>query len=237
MIQSVRWLTLLSVLTLIGCTEPRLMDTGRVGIVSAETLPPPTLTDLVSGPRPHLIGPFDRVAVDVLGLGDISRQVQADANGQISLPLAGTIDVNGKTPEQVARLVEERLRQNYVRDPRVTVSIVETVSQTVTVDGQVKMPGVYPVVGQMTLMRAIARAQGTTEYASTSHVVVFRTVEGRPMAALYDLRAIRLAAYADPQIYPNDVVVVSESEARRIFPQILQGAALLLTPAVAFINR
>lgn len=220
-----------------GCSTPRLVDTGRVGIVPAYGLPDPTLADLSSGARPHLVGAFDRLSVEVLGLPELSRQVQADATGHISLPLAGSIDVMGKTPEQIAAMVTERLRSSYVRNPRVTVSIVETVSQVVTVDGQVRTPGMYPVAGRMTLMRAIARAQGTSDYAQTNHVVIFRTVEGRSMAALYDLRAIRLGAYEDPAIFPNDVVVVGESQARRLFPQILQAATLLLTPLVTILNN
>lgn len=231
------WGALLAGLTVSGCAGPRLMDTGRVGIVTQEAFPPPTLADLASSARPHLVGPFDRVSVEVLGLPDLSRQVQADASGHIALPLAGSIDATGKTPEELGRMIEERLQASYVRDPRVTVSIVETVSQVVTVDGQVRAPGMYPVAGRMTLMRSIARAQGTTEFASTSHVVVFRTVEGQQMAALYDLRAIRLGAYEDPQIYPNDVVLVGESSARRLFPQILQASTLLLTPIVTLLNR
>jgi len=214
-----------------------MIDTGRVAIVTPENLPPPTLTDLAGGQRPHLIGPFDKVSVEVLGLPELSRQVQADASGHIALPLAGSIDVTGQSPEQLARIIEQRLAAHYVRDPRVTVGIVETVSQTVTVDGEVRQPGIYPIPGRMTLMRTIARAQGATEFARTNHVVVFRTVEGRPMAALYDLRAIRLGAYEDPQIYPNDTVVVGESTARRIFPQILQAATLLITPLVTVLDN
>lgn len=231
------WGALLAGLAVSGCAGPRLMDTGRVGIVTQDAFPPPTLEDIAGGPRPHLVGPFDKLSVEVFGLPDLSRQVQADASGHIALPLAGSIDVTGKTPEELARVIEERLQAGYVRDPRVTVSIVETVSQVVTVDGQVRTPGMYPVAGRMTLMRAIARAQGATEFARTSHVVVFRTVEGRQMAALYDLRAIRLGAYEDPQIYPNDVVLVGESSARRLFPQILQASTLLLTPLVTLLNN
>jgi polysaccharide export outer membrane protein len=214
-----------------------MIDTGRVGIVTAETFPAPTLADQAGGHRPHLIGPFDKISVEVLGLPELSRQVQADANGHIALPMAGTIDVNGQSPEQLERTIEQRLAARYVRDPQVTVGIVETVSQVVTVDGEVRQPGIYPVAGRMTLMRTVARAQGATEFARTSHVVVFRTVEGRPMAALYDLRAIRLGAYEDPQIYPNDMVVVGESTARRIFPQILQAATLLITPLITVLNN
>jgi polysaccharide export outer membrane protein len=200
-------------------------------------MPEPTREDLSAGVRPHLIGPFDRLSVEVLGLPDLSRQVQVDADGHIALPVAGSVEANGKTPEELAEAVTQRLRAAYVRDPRVTVGIVETVSQVVTADGEVRTPGVYPVAGRMTLMRAIARAQGTSDYAMTSHVVLFRTVQGRSMATLYDLRAIRLGAYEDPPIFPNDVVVVGESQARRLFPVITQAAAILLTPLVTILNN
>ncbi|MXP40279.1 polysaccharide export protein [Altererythrobacter soli] len=187
--------------------------------------------------RPHLIGPGDSLIVEVFGLPELSREVRVDASGDIAVPLAGTIHANGKSPAELALLVEERLRSNYLREPRVTIGVSETVSQVLTVDGAVDQPGVYPVLGNMTLMRAIARASGTADFAETSHVVVFRTVEGQQMAALYDLRAIRLGAYKDPPVYTNDVVVVGESAARRIFPQVIQASSLLMAPLVALIRN
>uniref|UniRef100_UPI00140B17E1 polysaccharide biosynthesis/export family protein n=1 Tax=Altererythrobacter segetis TaxID=1104773 RepID=UPI00140B17E1 len=214
-----------------------MVNTGRVALATPDTLPPPSKTDVTTGGRPHYVGPFDRISVDVLGLPELSRDVRVDAAGHVELPIAGSVDVTGQSPEELAQIIEARLRGSYVRNPQVTVSVLETVSQSVTVDGEVKMPGIYPVLGQMTLMRAVATAQGTSEYAKTSHVVVFRTVNGRQMAALYDLRAIRLGAYEDPKIYTNDVVVVGESDARRLFPQILQAAGLLVTPVIAYLNN
>lgn len=221
---------------LCGCSSPRMMDTGAVGIVTPASFPPPTLADLSEGRRPHVIGPFDKLSVEVYGLPELSRQVQVDANGHVALPLAGSIDVTGKSPEDLAHAIEERLQAGYVREPHVTVGIIETVSQVVTVDGEVHTPGIYPIAGRMTLIQAVARAAGTTEFAEAKHVVIFRTVEGRRMAALYDLRAIRLGAYVDPQIYPNDVVVVGDSAARRLFPQILQASTLLLTPLITLLR-
>jgi polysaccharide biosynthesis/export protein len=231
------WCLLLTVLALSACASPGLIDTGQVAITTPEALPPPSVADLTDGTRPHFIGPFDEIAVDVLGLPEFSRQVRVDAHGDVSVPLAGSISVTGKSPEELALLIEDRLRASYVKNPRVTVTITETVSQTVTIEGEVRTPGIYPVLGRMTLLRAIASAQGTTEVANTNHVVVFRRVEGRDMAALYDLRAIRLGAYRDPQIYTNDVVVVGESNARRLFPQILQAAGLIMTPIVTVLNN
>jgi polysaccharide biosynthesis/export protein len=227
-----RWLVLVGAVTLSGCGAPRMIDTGRVGIVAPEALPPPTQEDLSRGRREHLLGTFDRISVDVFGLPDLTRQVQVDANGQIALPLAGRLTAAGLTPGQLEAAVAERLRTGHVRNPLVTISLLETVSQSVTVDGEVRQPGTYPIQGNMTLMRAIARAQGTTEYARTSFVVLFRTVNGRQMATLYDLRAIRLGAYEDPHLYAQDLVVVGTSEARRLFPQIIQGVGLLLSPLI-----
>lgn len=231
-----RWYVLVSAMCITACASPKMINTGAVDIVAPESLPAPTLGDLSRGQHTHLVGPFDRISVDVFGLPELSRQVQADADGRIALPLAGELSVIGKTPAQLEGEITERLRGSYVRDPRVTVGILETVSQVVTVDGEVREPGIYPVAGPMTLMRAIARAKGVTDFARTSHVVVFRTVEGQQMAALYDVRAIRLGAYQDPSIYPQDLVVVGESQARRLFPQLIQGVGLLLSPVITTIG-
>lgn len=231
-----RWCLLLPLLVLSGCAGPKLAENGEVATVSRDALPPPTEADLTTGLRRTLLGPGDSVSVEVFGLTELSREVRVDSEGNIALPLAGTVNVSGRTPAEIATTVEERLRGNFVRDPRVTVGVTETVSQVLTVDGAVRRPGLYPVVGPMTLMRAIARAEGTSDYARTSHVVVFRTVEGQQMAALYDLRAIRLGAYKDPQVYTNDVVVVGDSPALRLFPTLLQTSGVLLSPLVALLN-
>jgi polysaccharide export outer membrane protein len=221
-----------------GCSTPKIGGSEDVTVVQGADLPPPTRLDQSSTDRAYLIGPFDKLMIDVYGVEELSKkEVQADASGRISFPLAGEIEAAGKTPAELASLIEGRLRGNYVREPQVTVNLVETVSQVVTVDGEVKEPGLYPVIGKMTLMRAIARARGTTEYAQQSHVVVFRTVENKEMAALYDLRAIRRGYYSDPEVYANDVVVVGESQARRIFSSVLQGSGLLTAPIIALVQR
>jgi polysaccharide export outer membrane protein len=100
----------------------------------------------------------------------------------------------------------------------------------------VKQPGLFPIVGRMTLMRAIARAQGVTEFARENHVVVFRRVNDQNMAALYDLRAIRQGLYADPEIYANDIVLVGESHARRVFHDFLQASGFLAAPLVTLLR-
>ena len=171
--------------------------------------------------------------IDVFGIEELSeKEVQTDASGRISFPLAGVIEAAGKTPGEIEEEIEARLRSRYVRDPQVTVNLKETVSQVITVDGQVKKPGLYPVVGKMTLMRAVATAEGTAEFARLDDVVIFRTVKGQQLAALYNLKAIRRGNYQDPEVFANDVVVVGDSQARRLFKDALQIVPLLTTPLI-----
>jgi len=192
---------------------------------------------MTNNERPYLIGPFDKLNIDVFGVEDLSRDVQADASGRVSIPLAGTLDVSGKTPGEVATMVADRLRGRYVRDPQVTVNLLQAVSRIVTIDGEVKKPGLYPVVGQMTLMRAVATAEGTTEFARLDDVVVFRTVKGQRYAALFNLKAIRRGTYEDPEIFPNDVISVGDSQARRLFRDVLTAAPAIVTPLVYVLSR
>ena len=199
-------------------------------------LPPPSAADLAAPGQPYVVMPFDRLQIEVYGVDELARTGQADAAGKISFPLVGEIQAGGQTPIQVAQEIERRLAGRYVRNPQVTVNVEDGQMRVVTVDGEVTTPGLYPIVGRMTLMQAIARAQGATEFARLNHVVLFRTVGGQRLAALYDLRSIRSGIYRDPEIYPQDVIVVGESRARRLFRDVIQGSTLLTTPIIALIN-
>jgi polysaccharide export outer membrane protein len=209
-----------------------------MNVVSTEGLPAPTRDDLQTAGRPYLIGPFDKLTIDVFGIEDLSKkEIQTDASGRISFPLVGVVEAAGLTPGELAKAIEDRLRGRYVRNPQVTVNLEETVSQVITVDGQVSKPGLYPVIGQMTLMRAIATAGGASEFAKLEDVVIFRTVSGKKYAGLYNLKAIRRGNYPDPEVFSSDVVIVGDSAARRLFKDILQASPLLTTPIVVLAQQ
>jgi polysaccharide export outer membrane protein len=230
---------LFSVLGLWGCsTGPAPIGaSSNINVVSASALPPPSRTDLSAAARPYLIGPFDKLRIDVFGVQDLQREVQIDASGRLSFPLIGSVEAAGQTPVELARTIESRLRGRFVRDPQVTVNLEETVSQVITVDGQVERPGLYPVVGRMTLMRAVATAGGTAEFAKLEDVIIFRSVDGQELAGLYNLKGIRRGNYPDPEVYANDVIIVGDSQARRIFKDVLQAAPLLTTPLIIALRR
>lgn len=209
---------------------------GGLTVLSGSELPAPVRGDLVAGDRPALIGPLDTIVVDVFNVPDLSRELQVDASGRIAMPLVGVLDARGKTAGELAVAVEAALRGRYVRSPEVTVNIKSSVSQVVTVDGQVGEPGLYPVTNQMTLMRAVASAKGLSEFAREDDVVILRTVSGRRMAGLYNIGAIRRGAYEDPPIYANDVIVVGDSPQRRLFRDVVSLAPLLAAPLIALLQ-
>lgn len=200
-------------------------------------LPPPNGIDPASDARSYLIGPFDKLKVAVFGVEELTAEVQVDGSGRIALPLAGSILVADRTPEEVAELIAQRLKDGYVRNPQVAVNLEEAVSHVVTLEGEVAKPGAYPVLGNMTLMRAIAHAEGTTEFAELDDVIIFRTVNGQRMAGVYNLRAIRRGNYEDPEVYADDLIVVGESPTRRMFRDVLQAAPAILTPLVYVFTR
>lgn len=225
-------------LTVAGCGSPEpIQSSGTLTVVQGSAaLPPPDRGDLTAADRPALIGPLDTIEVDVFGIPDLRREMQVDASGRIAMPLAGTVDARGKTAAELAQAIEAALQVSYVRDPQVTVNIRSSVSQVVTIDGQVIEPGLYPVTNQMTLMRVIASAKGFSEFARQEDVVILRTVGDQKMAGLYNVAAIRRGAYDDPSIYANDVVIVGDSPQRRLFRDFVAVSPLLAAPLIAIIQ-
>jgi polysaccharide export outer membrane protein len=206
--------------------------------VVAGGLPTPQRVDAMSTAVPYYIGPFDRLVIDVFGIEELSqREFQVDASGRLSFPLIGVVDAMGKTPGELEGELGRDLVRAHVRNPQVTVNLKEAVSRVITVEGEVEKPGVYPVVGRLTLMGAVATAQGTSEFAKLKDVVVFRTVGGQRYAALYNLDAIRHGAYPDPDVYASDVVMVGESRGRRLFKDLLQVTPALVTPLAIALDR
>lgn len=220
---------ILSCLALAGCAGPSSFGGApNLTMLPAQELPAPTLNDLEASSRPYRVGPFDKLTIDVFGSEELSKkEVQVDASGRITFPLIGTVEVAGKTPGEIGMLMQNSFRGRFIRDPQISVNLKEIVSQTVTIGGEVKKPGVYPIVGEMTLMTAIASAEGWTDVANKGEVVVFRKVGGKEYAAIYNVKAIEKGRYADPDIYASDVVMVGDSQARKIWKDVLTASPLL----------
>lgn len=202
-----------------------------------DRLPVPSYADLQTSDRPYQVGPFDKLVIDVFGSEALSnKEVQVDASGRIAFPLIGSLEVGGKTPDQISTLIADALRGRFVRNPQVAVNLKEIVSQRITIGGEVKKPGVYPILGRMTLLTAIATAEGWTDFSNKGNVVVFRVSDGKKYAAVYNVKAIEKGRYEDPEIFATDVVMVGDSQGRKIWKDFL-SASPLLAPVIYILGR
>jgi polysaccharide export outer membrane protein len=202
--------------TLVGGAAQAALPKGQE---SYSNFPAPSAEQSVSD---YLIGAQDRINITVFQEPDLSLQnVQVDASGNILLPLIGTVTASGKTTSELSREIATRLDKQFLVDPQVSVIVVSSVSQKVTVEGSVTEPGVYEVRGQTTLLEALAMAKGPTRVAALNRVAVFRTIDGQRMGALFDIKAIRRGEMADPEIRGNDIVVVGLSNMKAIWRDTL----------------
>jgi polysaccharide export outer membrane protein len=175
----------------------------------------------------YRIGPFDTLDVTVFEEPDLSvKAIPVDASGQIALPLVGSVSAKGKTASALSHELAGLFNQRYLRNAQVTVTVASSVSQKVSVQGEVTEPGVYPLQGPTTLLGVLSLAKGETEIAALNQVVVFRTINGQRMGAVFDIRAIRSGSANDPQIQGNDMVVVGYSAARRFWQDVVRTAPL-----------
>src|SRR5690606_35755505 len=129
------------------------------------------------------IGPLDVLTVTVFRVPELSAEVQVADVGTINLPLIGEVMAAGRTAKDVEMDVTARLGEKYLQNPQVTVFIKEYNAQRVTVNGAVKKPGVFPLKGRTTLLQLISMAEGLDHTRASSHVVVFRQVDGKRAAA------------------------------------------------------
>lgn len=227
---------------LAGCVKsaPPVASVPGTPITALSVLPPPEASDVIRSTRLAFIGPFTELRIEVFGVPDLQRDIMTDGEGNFSFPLVGTVAAAGKTPLALAEQIRSQLAGKYIRDPQVTVnfkaptsaSALAFQSMAVSVDGEVKRSGSYPVAGRMTLMRAVALAGGLTEFAKLDDVVVFRNVGTKQYVGIYNIGAIRRGNYADPEIFPNDVVIVGDSPQRRMFKDILAATPALLSPLI-----
>ncbi|CAM8630105.1 MULTISPECIES: polysaccharide biosynthesis/export family protein [Sphingobium] len=189
----------------------------------------------VAIPPPPAIGMDYRIAPDdVLRIqvyhepGLSLEDAQVTAAGMIRMPLIGDVSVAGLTASEAGDVIAGRLGERYLVSPQVTLFVKKAVGRRVTLDGEVREPGLYPVEGRLTLLQAVALARGPTRLAGLNQVVVIRRLDGQRRAALFDLAAIRKGRAPDPEILPGDMVIVGLSRAKAIV-----GGALLAMPALA----
>ena len=216
------FLVALGFAALTGCTGSRegTVPYDRTDFVAPDT----SIANLIEAD--HRLQPGDVVTVNVFQVADLSGDREVDGLGRIQMPLIGTIEAQGLTSTELSTRLATRLNESYLRDPRVQVVIKTVRQQTITVDGSVTNPGIYPIPARLSLIQAVALARGPTQDANVKRVIVFRRINGQRQAAAFDLSTIRSGTDTDPEIYGDDVIVVDGLRARQTFRDILQAVPL-----------
>lgn len=184
------------------------------------------------GNSAYKIGPLDVLDVTVFKVPDLNKTVQVAEDGTISYPLIGDVRAAGRTANELARDLTQKLGVKYLRDPQVSVFVKDFNSQRVTISGSVKTSGVYALKGVTTLMQVVAMAGDVDTSTDSGNVVIFRTVDGRREAARFDMDAIRAGQANDPQVQPGDVIVVDSSVTKVALHNVLVALPLASTAAV-----
>ena len=231
MMTYLRYIFVLAVaISVSACAKDRAIGLApTVEVTSLEELPAPR------GDVSYLIGPQEKLEIEVIGAESLSGKFLTDVDGKLRFPFVGVVNVDGKSPSEAEQLIADQLRGKYLLDPQVRVMPEDFPIPTISVGGQVKKPGSFPATGKPTLLRAINQAEGLSEYAKQDDVLIFRTVAGQRYVGLYNLGAIARGNYPDPQLFPNDIVMVGDSPERRRLNTLLQIVPPLLTTALILI--
>jgi polysaccharide export outer membrane protein len=150
------------------------------------------------------------VDISVFKVSELSRTAQVSEAGTISFPLVGEVMAAGKTARELEKELTAQLGGKYLQKPQVAVMVKEFNSQRVTVEGAVKRPGVFPMQGSLSLLQAVALAQGFDQISDET-VVVVRTSNGKRSAARFDVGSIRSGTTQDPPLQAGDILIAGTS--------------------------
>jgi len=176
----------------------------------------------------YKIAPMDTLTIRVFGMPDLTGDYQVDLLGNISMPLIGDVSATSLTPAQLDSVLTKKYGEKYLENPDVSVGVKSAAGHIVTVDGAVKKAGAFPVMGKMTLMRAVALAGGADEETANMHrVAIFRVIDGQRQAAAFDLLSIQHGEMEDPPVYSGDIIIVDGSRVKATQKKIFQSIPLL----------
>lgn len=147
----------------------------------------------------YRLAPGDAVRVDVYGEPDLSVKLLIDPAGRINYPFLGEVPAAGRTAPQLAANIAKGLRNGYLVNPDVRVSVADY--RPIYISGQVRRPSAYPFTLGLTLQQALTLAGGLTDYASPSNIFVQHENASKT-------ERVRLSL--DSQLLPGDTIIVEE---------------------------
>lgn len=156
------------------------------------------------------IGSGDLLQVSMFENPELSGSFRVDSNGNIVLPLIGKVHVDGETADEVGTEVANRYVQAGILKSGTayaTVSVAEYATQGITINGEVKSPGIYPALGIRMLNDVITAAGGETVAAASKVVITHRDDPAHPVTVYYNPSALS-PIVPQVQIFPGDTIMV-----------------------------
>jgi polysaccharide export outer membrane protein len=156
----------------------------------------------------------DLIQITVFDSPELSGSFRVNAKGEVVLPVGGAVLVKGLTAADAGTAIAAQLKQaGIVLEPHVTVLIIEYQTQGVTVTGEVKSPGVYPLLAARTVMDMIAMAGGLNENAGKVATIFHRDHPGdvREVTLNVGVQTPESATAGSLEVQPGDTISVSRS--------------------------
>jgi polysaccharide export outer membrane protein len=175
---------------------------------------PPHVPPPPKQPAHYIIGAGDTLEIYVRNNKDLTTTVPVRPDGRISVPLVQTVQAAGKTPQQLANKIQNRLR-DYIRQPIVTVIVknfVGAYSQQVRVVGQAVTPKSIPYRKGMTLLDLMIATGGLTKFAAGNSAKVVRRVNGKEKTIPVNLGSLLNGnVKQNIRMRPGDILIIPES--------------------------
>src|SRR5437667_1983302 len=188
--------------------------------VPSSTVPPgvsmPIPNSGVSAPAGYILTANDQVAVDVFGEEDLRTNGRLNGEGNLSVPLLGSIHLAGLTLTQAASKLTELYGRDYLVSPKVNVMLIGYAKRRFSMLGQVNRPGSYEMPdgspGGVDLLEAIAMAGGYTRIAAPERVSVRRhTAAGSDQIFKVNAKRFTKGSGGGFHVEPGDTITVGES--------------------------
>jgi polysaccharide export outer membrane protein len=179
---------------------------------------------------PLRIGSGDLIEVSMFENPDLSGRYRVDEMGDITVPLIGRVQLAGMTAAEAATKIEQLYVEGQILLPansHATVFIAEYATQGVTVNGEVKTPGVYPALGVHKLNDLIAAAGGITGFAASHVVITHKDDPGDPTTVEYNPAALK-PIIPDVQIFPGDSILIPRAGVVYVAGNVAKPGAYLL---------
>ncbi|MGH8436433.1 MAG: polysaccharide biosynthesis/export family protein [Pseudomonas sp.] len=142
----------------------------------------------------------DVIRINVFGEQDLSfEELRLTDAGTFSYPFIGEVKAKGKTAAEIEQIIIDKLKGDYLVDPRVSVSVLQY--REFFISGEVKTPGGYPFQPGLTLRRAVALAGGLTERASDKRITIIRD---------HDASKTPEGATLDTLVMPGDTITIDQ---------------------------